>query len=157
MSSRAIQLEKQSPQEVQAKGSHLCQPDACKSCGACCGLYNYQDNSREILIERLRRRTEIFAVLRGDPGQYRHEVSAFEGAKLYETIYNCEFLGFVDEGHKRVGCLLHPQLNNGTDLRGISFYGEDLCRQHLCPSYEKLTTAEKEVVIRLLDDWYLYG
>ena len=157
MSSRAIQLEKQSPQEVQAKGSHLCQPDACKSCGACCGLYNYQDNSREILIERLRRRTEIFAVLRGDPGQYRHEVSNFEGAKLYETIYNCEFLGFVDEGHKRVGCLLHPQLNNGTDLRGISFYGEDLCRQHLCPSYEKLTTAEKEVVIRLLDDWYLYG
>jgi hypothetical protein len=26
-----------------------------------------------------------------------------------------------------------------------------------CPSYEKLTTVEKEVVIRLLDDWYLYG
>jgi hypothetical protein len=151
------QVQKISPKEAQIKVSHLCQPDACKSCGACCGLYNYQDNSREVLIKRLRRRTACFSMLRGDLWQYRHEVSSFEGAKLYETVYNCEFLGFVDEGHKRVGCLLHPQLNNGTDLRGISFYGEDLCRQHLCPSYEKLTTAEKEVVIRLLNDWYLYG
>jgi hypothetical protein len=108
-------------------------------------------------MERLCRRTETFAVLRGDLGQYRHEVSAFEGAKLYETIYNCEFLGFVDDGHKRVGCLLHPDINEGKDLRGTSFYGEYLCRQHLCPSYEKLTIAEKEVVIRLLDDWYCYG
>jgi len=136
---------------------HLCQPDEHKSCGACCGLYNYRDNGRAAVIERMRRRTEIFAALRGDPDQYSHKVAAFEGAKLYETIYNCEFLGFVDKGQKRVGCLLHPQLNDGADLRGISFYGDALCRQHLCPSHEKLTTPEKEVVIRLLDDWYLYG
>jgi hypothetical protein len=157
MSSWGTQVEKISTKEAQVKGSHLCQPDECKSCGACCGLYNYQDNSRAVLIERLRRRTEIFATLRGDSEQYSCEVATFEGAKLYETIYNCEFLGFIDEGHKRVGCLLHPQLNNGADLREISFYGEDLCRQHLCPSHEKLTTTEKEMVIRLLDDWYLYG
>jgi hypothetical protein len=153
MSFRSTQVEKQSPQE----GSPLCQPDACKSCGACCGLYNYQDNSRAVLTERLRRRTECFATLRDDLDRYRHEVAAFEGPKLYETIYNCEFLGFVDQGHKRVGCLLHPDINEGRDLRGISFYGEDLCRQHLCPSHEKLTTAEQVVVISLLDDWYLYG
>ena len=36
---------------------HLCQPDASKSCGACCGLYNYADSSREALAERLRGRT----------------------------------------------------------------------------------------------------
>jgi hypothetical protein len=139
------------------KNLPLCQPDEEKSCGACCGLYNYQANSRGVLAERLRRRTECFSVLRGDLDRYRHEVAGLEGAKLYKTIYNCEFLGFIDEGHKRVGCLLHPELNNGEDLRGISFYGDALCRQHLCPSHEKLTQAEKEVVIRLLDDWYLYG
>ena len=157
MSSWVTQTEKIAPHEAQVKGLHLCQPDACKSCGACCGLYNYRDNSRAVLIERLCRRTETFAMLRGNLGQYRHKVSAFEGEKLYETIYNCEFLGFVDDGRKRVGCLLHPEINEGKDLRGTSFYGEDLCRQHLCPGYEKLTIAEKEVVIRLLDDWYLYG
>lgn len=146
-------VEKQSPQEAQT----LCHPDAYKSCGACCGLYNYRDNSRAIVIERLRRRTECFSALRDDPDRYRHEVAAFEGAKLYETIYNCEFLGFVGTDHTRVGCLLHPDVNEGRDLREISFYGEELCRQHLCPSHEKLTKAEKEVVIRLLDDWYLYG
>jgi hypothetical protein len=139
------------------KNLPLCQPDAHKSCGACCGLYNYQANSRGVLTERLRRRTECFTVLRGDLDKYRHEVARFEDAKLYETIYNCEFLGFIDEEEKRVGCLLHPEFNNGEDLRGVSFYGDALCRQHLCPSHEKLTTAEKEVVIRLLDDWYLYG
>jgi hypothetical protein len=109
------------------------------------------------LFDRLCRRTEIFTTLRGDPEQYRHEVAGLEGAKLYETIYNCEFLGFVDQGHKRVGCLLHPHVNNGQDLREISFYGAELCQQHRCPSYEKLTTPEKSVVIRLVNDWYMYG
>jgi hypothetical protein len=136
---------------------HLCQPDEHKSCGACCGLYNYRENGRAVLAERLHRRTALFTALRGDLDRYSQEAAAFEGKKLYETIYNCEFLGFVDERHKRVGCLLHPDTNGGADLRGISFYGEEPCRQHLCPSHEKLTTAEKEVVIRLLDDWYLYG
>jgi hypothetical protein len=135
----------------------LCQPDEHKSCGACCGLYNYRQNSRQVLAERLRQRTVLFTALRGNLDRYTQEAVALEGEKLYETIYNCEFLGFIDEGHKRVGCLLHPDINEGRDLRGISFYGEDLCRQHLCPSHEKLTVVEKEVVIRLLDDWYLYG
>ncbi len=39
---------------------HLCQPDASKSCGACCGLYNYADSGREALTERLRNRTRLF-------------------------------------------------------------------------------------------------
>lgn len=143
--------------EEQGKRRHLCQPDEHKSCGACCGLYNYRDNRREVLSERLRRRTEIFTLLRSDLQRYSHKVAVLEGAKLYETIYNCEFLGFIDAGEKRVGCLLHPQLNDGVDLRVISFYGDVLCRQHLCPSHEKLSAVEKEMVVCLLDDWYLYG
>jgi hypothetical protein len=135
----------------------LCHPDELKSCGACCGLYNYRANSRAVLTERLRRRSEIFSRYRGEPDQYRCAVAHLEEAKLYETIYNCEFLGFIDKHEQRVGCLLHPNGNNGRDLRRISFYGADLCREHLCPSHEKLTTAEKAVVMRLVNDWYLYG
>jgi hypothetical protein len=135
----------------------LCHPDEFKSCGACCGLYNYQANSRAVLTERLRRRSKTFSHYRSDPERYRSAAADLEAAKLYETVYNCEFLGFIDEHERRVGCLLHPHGNDGRDLREICFYGADLCREHFCPSHEKLTTAEKGVVIRLVTDWYLYG
>ena len=39
---------------------HLCQPDSGKSCGACCGLYNYADSTKESLVRRLKSRTRIF-------------------------------------------------------------------------------------------------
>jgi hypothetical protein len=135
----------------------LCHPDELKSCGACCGLYNYRINSRAVLTARLRQRSEIFSSFRNEPNLYCQAVAVLEGDKLYATIYNCEFLGFIDEHEQRVGCLLHPQGNGGKDRRGISFYGADLCQKHLCPSHEKLTTTEKAVVIRLVNDWYLYG
>lgn len=38
----------------------LCQPNESKSCGACCGLYNYVDSSRSSLTLRLRARTRRF-------------------------------------------------------------------------------------------------
>ena len=66
-------------------------------------------------------------------------------------------MGFVDEGHKRVGCLLHPSLHQGVDLRTNSFYGVELCDTHFCPSFTYLTEEEQKAVILSLDDWYLYG
>lgn len=77
--------------------------------------------------------------------------------KLLQTIYNCEFLGFLDSGNRRVGCLLHPCQHDGRDLRECSFYGAELCDGHLCLSYQKLTREEQWSVILSLDDWYLYG
>lgn len=77
--------------------------------------------------------------------------------KLLETIYNCEYLGFIDRKQKKVGCLLHPSLHQGIDLRGKSFYGDELCAGHLCPSYTHLTEVEQSAVFMALDDWYLYG
>jgi len=74
-----------------------------------------------------------------------------------ETIYNCEYLGFIDRYQRRVGCLLHPSLHQGRDLRGKSFYGGELCAEHLCPSYSHLTEVEQSAVIHSLQDWYLYG
>ena len=143
------------------KELRLCQPDSGKSCGACCGLYNYADSSRESLAARLRARTRRFSRTGRSPEDLRafsSWVSASEDpAKRYEVIYCCEYLGFLDEGEKRVGCLLHPVCNGGCDLRENSFYGRELCDGHLCPSHTYLTATEKAILIAVLDDWYLYG
>ena len=140
----------------------LCQPDSRKSCGACCGLYNYRGGNRQNLELRLRRRTETFRSLRPASVEvakaFANRVrSAEDGRKLLETIYNCEFLGFVDDDLRRVGCLLHPEQNQGRDLRSCSFYGAELCAGHLCLSHQKLTDEEKICVVGSIDDWYLYG
>jgi hypothetical protein len=139
---------------------HLCQPDAGKSCGACCGLYNYQDHSRAYLGDLLQKRTALYASFgdRFDREEYRQREAAFETSpKLLEAICNCEFLGFLDAEKKRVGCLLHPSQNRGEELRYHSYYGPALCANHFCPSYAHLAEAEQRAVAAALDDWYLYG
>jgi len=139
---------------------HLCQPDGAKSCGACCGLYNWEDHSRETLESLLGRRTELFFSLGETPDLEKyHNLSQplSPSPKLCEDIYNCEFLGFVDGEHKRVGCLLHPALHHSVDLRECSFYGAKLCGEHFCSSFTYLTRMEQEAVVCSLDDWYLYG
>jgi len=140
---------------------HLCQPDLCKSCGACCGLYNYADSTRESLVGKLRNRTEMFR----ETVKVAADLKAFSGRikktesdeKLYEVIYCCEYLGFIDDEEKRVGCLLHPLQNDGTDMRDVSFYGKELCDGHFCPSYHFISREEKLSMVRIIDDWYLYG
>ncbi len=140
----------------------LCQPDNKKSCGACCGLYNYSGLSRADLEARLKRRTERFRRIERLTAhalkEYTDWVFASEPQlKLLKTIYNCEFLGFLGPACQRVGCLLHPSRHQGKDLRNCSFYGAELCDGHLCLSYQKLTLQEKWCVILSLNDWYLYG
>ena len=140
---------------------HLCQPDTRKSCGACCGLYNYADSSREVLTAKLRTRTRLFQETVRSPADlkaFSETVTGCEpGARLYEVIYCCEYLGFLDDDERRVGCLLHPVQNGGVDMRDVSFYGLDLCNGHFCPSYHFISREEKQALIRIIDDWYLYG
>lgn len=140
---------------------HLCQPDDGKSCGACCGLYNYADNTKDALVKRLKKRTKLFRqTVRGrdDLATFSKMIKEAEDqTKLYEVIYCCEYLGFLDDDEKRVGCLLHPLQNGGIDMRDISFYGKELCDGHFCPSYHYLSRKEKLSLINIIDDWYLYG
>lgn len=140
---------------------HLCQPDRTKSCGACCGLYNYADSSRASLTERLRRRTALFQKMVSGPGDLRAfsetVLSGEDGTKRYEVIYCCEYVGFLDARERRVGCLLHPVRHGGVDLREASFYGKELCEGHLCPSYHYIGRPEKLALIEIIDDWYLWG
>jgi hypothetical protein len=145
---------------------HLCQPDNKKSCAACCGIYNFRCNSREDVRKRLQENTASIKTLRRNSildetalkrhsKQYRE---IYNGSyKLFITIFNCEFAGFIDESARRVGCLLHPFQHGGKDLRDHGFYGAELCENHYCLSYFYLTAAEQRLVIETVDDWYLYG
>lgn len=139
----------------------LCQPDAGKSCGACCGLYNYVDSSRSSLVQRLRSRTKRFKAMVRKPGDVENyagqTLAAEDFARRYEVIYCCEYLGFLDEQEKKVGCLLHPLQNSGIDLRASSFYGQELCAGHICPSHHFIPKAQSQILIKIIDDWYLYG
>lgn len=139
----------------------LCQPDPGKSCGACCGLYNYVDSSREALVTRLRARTARYRDMVASPDDLpRYAAVTFAAedfTKRYEVIYCCEYLGFLDAGEKKVGCLLHPMSNNGVDMRGVSFYGQEVCAGHLCPSHHFIPRNQQLILQKIIDDWYLYG
>lgn len=139
---------------------HLCQPNSQKGCGACCGLYNYQDHSRESLKSLLENRTGLFNSFQGEIpfGEYVQKAGSLAGSpKLLETIHNCDYLGFLDVEQKKIGCLLHPSRHQGNDLRHHTFYGAELCAGHYCPSYSYLDSIEQRAVIAVLNDWYLYG
>jgi hypothetical protein len=139
---------------------HLCQPDNSKSCGACCGLYNWEDHSRKTLTALLETNTRLFFSFgqKPDIASYRTlQSETVAQQKLCETIYNCEFLGFINTEQTRVGCLLHPFLHQGEDLRDCSFYGAEMCAGHFCPSYSYLSVPEQAAAATVIDDWYLYG
>jgi len=149
-----------SMEEAKKYPIHLCQPDSNKSCGACCGLYNWEDHSRKTLTARLENNTRLFFSFgeRPDIASYRKlQSETVAQQKLCETIYNCEFLGFINKEHTRIGCLLHPCIHHGDDLRDCSFYGAEMCAGHFCPSYTYLTVSEQAAAATVLDDWYLYG
>jgi len=141
---------------------HLCQPDQGKSCGACCGLYNWKNHSRADIEAILELQTGLFAPFltseRTDFDRYRElRTAGIKNEKLFETIYNCEFIGFIDPKHHRVGCMLHPMVTGGLDLRDNCFYGAEICSGHFCPGYSCFSTAQQQAVVKATSDWYLYG
>ncbi len=139
----------------------LCHPDQHKSCGACCGLYNWVDHSRLRLSRLMHERTDAFVsgMRRGRSiKDLKVDVLSIDTPeKLFGPIYNCPFVGFVDNARRRVGCMIHPANNGGRELRDISLYGAEICNGHECPSFTYLTETEKRGVASVIDDWYLYG
>ena len=70
---------------------HLCKPDENKSCGACCGLYNWENHLRDTLESLLEKRTELFLSFGENPDLDTYRSLSREilsGQKLCETIYN---------------------------------------------------------------------
>ena len=138
----------------------LCQPDDYKSCGACCGQFNWQNHTREAITEIIELQTKMFFALKDFSvlSDYKKQVNArIKNKKLFDTIYNCEFLGFIDEEHKKTGCMLHPAVTGVPDLRNNCFYGAKICESHFCPGFGCLRAEEQKAVILSIDDWYLYA
>ncbi len=144
-------------------GVYLCQVGDAVSCGACCGLYNCVDATRDGLQTLLGYRSEQFANVPRQVDaidEFRVRLERREqAARPYIDFYACPFLGWSGADGGRVGCLLHPMAagNGGIDYRGLSFYGGLACRDYFCPSYRNLAAAHKEIVKAACTDWYLYG
>lgn len=142
---------------------YLCQVSETVSCGACCGLYNLPNLSREKLERLLAKRTEDFAsVSRTEDGIFdfqRRNKAPNRLSRPFPQFHHCPFLGLIGNLKSRVGCLLHPDSpgNNGKDYRALSWYGEQACRTYFCPSTKKLPPVYTSILRRALDDWYAFG
>jgi hypothetical protein len=100
----------------------LCAPDAEKSCFACCPPI------RPAGYEHIRHRTIIQRMLRENTRSFD-----CQNRNLHPiTGFSCWALGYLDDGCRRVGCLLHPARHHGRDLRPLVDYGEK-CRRESCP------------------------
>ncbi|HET9553062.1 MAG TPA: hypothetical protein VFP50_08855 [Anaeromyxobacteraceae bacterium] len=137
----------------------LCQR-ARASCGACCGLYNGEDHSREAVTAELWRRTRALARVERSEAAFRAAAARLaEGgpAPLFPSVRICMLLGFLDERGTRIGCLAHPLATGGPDLRAAGVYDVTTCDAFLCPSHAWLTEEEALLAEAACAGWHLYG
>ncbi len=137
----------------------LCQR-AGASCGACCGLYNREDLSRAAVREDLARNTDLLARTPRTPEAFRAaaEARATELPEpLFPSVRVCPLLGYLDGSGSRIGCLAHPRVTGGPDLRSCGVYDELTCGAFLCPSHAYLGEDEATLAARASGDFYLYG
>jgi hypothetical protein len=144
-------------------GVYLCQVSTRVSCGACCGLYNLADLSREHATRMLTRRTRRFVhtprTVAGIEAFARETEAVESRTRPFADLHHCPYIGLIGEAPGRVGCLLHPlgDGNGGVDFRGMSYYGGMACRSYFCATTKTLPTRWKRALRRVLDDWYLFG
>jgi hypothetical protein len=69
----------------------------------------------------------------------------------------CPLLGWLDPERTRVGCLAHPLVTGGPDLRDQGVYDVSICESFLCPSHSWLSEEEAEMVDLACADAHLYG
>ncbi|MBU8898852.1 hypothetical protein KRR26_24890 [Corallococcus sp. M34] len=140
---------------------HLCQPGGGASCGACCGLYNFQDHSRFMLAEHLSIQTERLRHTPREPAAYRDAAQELLARRpqqpLFPAVRVCPLLGFLDDDRRQVGCLGHPKVTGGVDLRDCGVYRAAICETFTCPSFGWLTDAQARLVQAACADWYVYG
>ncbi len=138
---------------------NLCQRERA-SCGACCGLYNRRDPSREAIGAELARRTRALAGIPRTAEAFRAAAEALsEDAPppLFPSVRVCPFLGFLDDAETRVGCLAHPGATGGAELRDCGAYDARTCEEFLCPSHAWLSEEEASLAEEAAGDAHLYG
>nr|WP_254625322.1 MULTISPECIES: hypothetical protein [unclassified Myxococcus] len=87
----------------------------------------------------------------------RELVEARRAAPMFAAVRVCPLLGFLDKERKQVGCLGHPKVTGGPDLRDCGVYRSSVCETFTCPSFGWLTDAQARLVLAACADWYLYG
>jgi hypothetical protein len=100
----------------------LCFPDEKKSCFACCPPL------RPAGYEHIQHRTIIQRMLRENTKAFDRQDRHFRPI----TGFSCWALGYLDDGCRLMGCLLHPERHQGKDFRFLTDYGEK-CRRENCP------------------------
>jgi hypothetical protein len=143
-------------------GVYLCQVSETVSCGACCGLYNVADLSRDGIHAMLARRTHRFSSMGGRNLDallsFRKWVEDNEPQmRPFPEFHHCPYIGLIGPTLSRPGCLLHPLGNSGIDLRGISDYGGFACRSYFCPTHDCLSEGIKILIRKTARDWFEYG
>lgn len=122
-------------------------------------MYNYVEHDPAAVGTMIDRRTAAFARDADvrDPeslARFRVEWEPVDG-KLIDEVPDCPFLGRVAPG--RVGCLVHPLLNEGVDGRDCGVYDRQTCDDYLCAAHQVLRPIEKWLVIEAVQDSYTYG
>lgn len=144
-------------------GVYLCQVNDQVSCGACCGLYNVADTSRQAMAQMLKGRSRRFKAVPRTVSAIdafaQHTQMLENQDRPFPQFHHCPYIGLIGEHKGRVGCLLHPlaEGNDGVDLRSLSYYGELACRTYFCPAIRELETRYKEILRSIFQDWHLYG
>ena len=102
----------------------LCAPTAGLTCFGCCppirpARYDHLDFVGSLKREFLENRRRYLE----------------EGPRYRPIVgYHCWALGFLDSQGRRIGCLLHPYMNNGQDLRFLIDYGNKCRRENCLPA-----------------------
>jgi hypothetical protein len=124
-------------------------------------MYNRRDLSRPAVHALLVRRTEALARAPRSAEGFRGAAAALredEAAPLFPSVRVCPLLGYLDPERTRVGCLGHPLVTGGPDLRDCGVYDVRTCDAFLCPSHSWLTEEEAELLAAACaGDPYLYG
>jgi hypothetical protein len=110
--------------------------------------------------ERLDARTDALAGVARTPGAFRAagaRIAATEPPPVFPSVRVCPLLGWLDPERTRVGCLAHPAVTGGPDLRDQGVYDAAICESFLCPSHSWLTEEEAELVDLTCRDAWLYG
>lgn len=139
---------------------HLCQPGGGASCGACCGLYNFRQHGRDAVRATLDRHTEVLRTTERTPQAFRAAAQRLKTLlpdAAFADVRVCPLLGFVDEATRTVGCLGHPGVTGGPDLRDCGVYDARTCQSFECPSFIWLTPSQARLIRAACPDWYLYG
>lgn len=137
-----------------------------KSCGGCC-YDDILELGKEELADIFRYRRLCFKIFlngRNDVTGYESEISKREEIATIETdgVNNvaCAYLGFLNDEETHIGCLAHPEMNRGVDLRDHGFCrSAKLCENFFCSAaelYQSLTLEEKELFKILVSDWTWY-